>query len=113
MNGTMGGKTDEVQRVVYRAAEIPAPAKVFVFIDEHQDSIDDAHFLTWAAPDDRWVNMPADRHQKGCTLSFADSHVERWGWRWKKDLRNKSSYWKKAENESDLIDLRRLQDALP
>jgi prepilin-type processing-associated H-X9-DG protein len=25
--------------------------------------------------------MPADRHNQGAVLSFADGHVERWRWR--------------------------------
>jgi len=34
--------------------------------------IDDAHFLTWPVPDDRWVNMPADRHGQAGVLSYAN-----------------------------------------
>src|SRR5437867_821340 len=56
MNGNWGGRTKEA-------------AQLFVFIDEHEDNIDDAHFLVWPNPDDSWVNMPADRHaQSGFSL---------------------------------------------
>jgi len=55
--------------------------------------------------------MPADRHSRGAVLAFVDGHVERWGWRWKKDFRKKQSYWKRAVNKADLEDLRRLQSA--
>jgi len=58
------------------------------------------------------VNLPADRHNQSGTLSFADGHVERWKWRWPKQFRKKQSYWKRAENEADLADLRRLQTAI-
>lgn len=88
------------------------PGKVFVFNDEHEDSIDDAHFLTWPNPDVRWVNMPADRHGRSGTLSFADGHVESWKWKWPKKFKKKESYWKKAENPADLADLRRLQSSI-
>jgi prepilin-type processing-associated H-X9-DG protein len=79
---------------------------------ENEDSIDDAHFLTWPAPDDRWVNMPADRHGQAGVLSFADGHAESWRWRWPKQLKHKQSYWKRVEGPADLADLRRLQEAI-
>jgi prepilin-type N-terminal cleavage/methylation domain-containing protein/prepilin-type processing-associated H-X9-DG protein len=112
MSGCLGGRTNEVQNTVNRADAIPSPSTLFVFIDEHEDSIDDAHFLTWPDPDDRWVNMPTDRHNQSGTLSFADGHVEAWKWQWPKTFKEKQSYWKRAENESDLADLRRLQTAI-
>ena len=28
-----------------------------------------------------WQNSPTTRHSRGGTLSFADGHAERWGWR--------------------------------
>jgi prepilin-type processing-associated H-X9-DG protein len=101
-----------VQSTVQRFQEIPDPVRLFVFLDENQDSIDDAHFLTWPSPDDRWVNMPADRHGRTGVLSFADGHVERWKWRHAKTFTRKQSYWKKAENAADVVDLRRLQSAI-
>ena len=58
MSGCLGGRTNEVQNTVSRAGDIPDAVRLFVFIDENQDSINDAHFLTWPAPDERWVNMP-------------------------------------------------------
>lgn len=111
MNGNWGGRTNEVQRTLLRLSDAPSPAQLFVFIDEHEDSIDDAHFLVWPYPDDRWVNMPADRHVQSGVLSFADGHAERWKWRWSKQFKKKQSYWKRAESEADLADLRRLQQA--
>jgi prepilin-type processing-associated H-X9-DG protein len=111
MSGCLGGRTSEVQRVVYRASEIPKPSGLFVFIDEHEDSIDDAHFLTWPDPDDRWVNLPSGRHNQSGALSFADGHVEAWKWRAPKQFVPKESYWKTATPGADLADLRRLQQA--
>lgn len=112
MSGCLGGRTNEVQNTVLRASAIPSPSTLFVFIDENEDSIDDAHFLTWPDPDDRWVNLPADRHGQSGTLSFADGHVEQWKWKWPKQFKKKESYWKRAENAADLADLRRLQRAI-
>jgi len=112
MSGCWGGRTNEVQTTLARLGTAPNPAQLFVFIDEDEDSIDDAHFLTWPNPDDRWVNLPAGRHNQVGLLSFADSHAERWKWKWPKQFRKKQSYSKKAEYAADLADLRRLQETI-
>jgi hypothetical protein len=80
-----------------------------VFIDKHDDSIDDAHFLTWPDPDDRWVNIPAERDGQMGVLTFANGHAERLRWKNPKQFKRQESYWKKAENSGDFDDLRRLQ----
>lgn len=112
MSGCWGGRTNEVQTTVSRESQAPNPSQLFVFIDENADSIDDAHFLTWPKPDNRWVNMPAGRHNQEGVLSFADGHAERWHWRYPKSFKNKQSYWKQAASAADLADLRRLQRAI-
>jgi prepilin-type processing-associated H-X9-DG protein len=61
----------------------PLPAQAFVFIDEHPDYLVDAHFGNPAyLPNMQytWYDMPADRHNQGANLSFADGHVARWRW---------------------------------
>jgi len=109
MSGCWGGRTNEVQNTLARLGAAPNPAQLFVFIDEQEDSMDDAHFLTWPNPDDRWVNRPAGRHDQGGVLSFADGRAEQWKWKWPKQFAKKQSYWKRAESPADLADLRRLQ----
>lgn len=61
----------------------PAPSKASVFLDEKEDSIDNnALGIQWRNSGIyQWWNVPASRHDKGCTLSFADGHVEYWHWR--------------------------------
>jgi prepilin-type N-terminal cleavage/methylation domain-containing protein/prepilin-type processing-associated H-X9-DG protein len=109
MNGNLGGRTNEVQQTITRESEIERPAGLFVFVDEHEDSIDDAHFLVWPEPDERWVNLPAGRHGNTGVLSFADGHAERWRWRAAKSFADKQSYWKRVASAGDLADLRCLQ----
>jgi len=58
----------------------PPPSKAFVFLDEHQNSIDDGHF-GFAPEGDKWMNLPAMWHNGGCDFSFADGHVEPLKWR--------------------------------
>jgi prepilin-type N-terminal cleavage/methylation domain-containing protein/prepilin-type processing-associated H-X9-DG protein len=64
----------------------PAPNELFVFIDEHPDTMLDAQFGNppvgvWMFPQNVWFDMPADRHNQGASLSFADGHAERWRWK--------------------------------
>lgn len=111
MNGNFGGRPQESQTVFDRENVGYEASKTFVFVDEHEDSIDDAHFLVWPSPDDRWVNLPSGRHRGSGVFSFADGHAEVWHWLHDKNFNSRESYWKRAKG-SDLRDLRRVQDAI-
>jgi prepilin-type processing-associated H-X9-DG protein len=57
----------------------PPPSGLWVFIDEHPDSINDAAFAVQmpAGPSDtRMVDYPASHHERSGALAFADGHVE-------------------------------------
>jgi prepilin-type N-terminal cleavage/methylation domain-containing protein/prepilin-type processing-associated H-X9-DG protein len=65
----------------------PVPNELFVFIDENEATIYDGQFgnpgdppIAWSEPN-QWWDMPANRHNQGANLSFADGHVEHWKWR--------------------------------
>jgi prepilin-type N-terminal cleavage/methylation domain-containing protein/prepilin-type processing-associated H-X9-DG protein len=66
----------------HRLSEIvdPPPSKAFVFIDEHENSIENARFTITVIGDWTWIDFPATRHLNGCVLSFADGHAELWRW---------------------------------
>jgi prepilin-type N-terminal cleavage/methylation domain-containing protein/prepilin-type processing-associated H-X9-DG protein len=87
----------------------PAPSNLFVLIDEQADSIWDATFGYWSATGfwaDYWLDLPADRHNQGASLSFADGHVEHWKWQAPKIwFENAES----AYSAADLADLQRLE----
>jgi len=61
-------------------SEITVPTGLFVFIDTSENEIWDSTFGVipansyWA---DYWLDVPADRHQQGANLTFADGHAER------------------------------------
>ena len=60
-------------------SSIPQPGEIFVFIEEHPDSINDGYFLN--RPDDHeWMDLPASTHDGAGVLSFADGHVEVHPW---------------------------------
>jgi prepilin-type N-terminal cleavage/methylation domain-containing protein/prepilin-type processing-associated H-X9-DG protein len=65
----------------------PVPSELFVFIDENENTIFDGQFgnvcnppLPYYSPN-QWWDMPANRHNQGANLSFADGHVEHWKWK--------------------------------
>lgn len=64
-----------------------APAQAFTFLDEREDSINDGYFAVdmRGHPTDgavrKLVDFPADYHNRGANLAFADTHVESWRWR--------------------------------
>jgi prepilin-type N-terminal cleavage/methylation domain-containing protein len=58
----------------------PPPSKAFVFLDEHQNSIENARLTIAEIGDWTWIDFPGTRHLDGCVLSFADGHTETWRW---------------------------------
>ncbi len=83
MNGWMGGKPLAGQdqfRTFAKEADIkePGPSKAFVFIDEHERSINDGWFAVDMLGARGFLDAPASRHDGKFTLSFADGHVETW-----------------------------------
>jgi prepilin-type N-terminal cleavage/methylation domain-containing protein/prepilin-type processing-associated H-X9-DG protein len=90
----------------------PAPTRLFVFIDVHEDSIYDALFgiptFEYWGDARTWWDIPANRHGQGCNFSFADGHVERWRWQVPKTVRvSFSAQW---VGDDELPDYRRFQD---
>jgi prepilin-type N-terminal cleavage/methylation domain-containing protein/prepilin-type processing-associated H-X9-DG protein len=67
----------------YSQIHNPGPVNLFVFADVHEDEILDALFgvpMLGSPWDGMWFDLPANRHNQGGCLSFADGHVERWKW---------------------------------
>lgn len=58
----------------------PAPANLFVFSEEHPDSINDGWMNVRSGAGVYWEDLPASYHGKGTCLSFADGHVDYHKW---------------------------------
>jgi prepilin-type processing-associated H-X9-DG protein/prepilin-type N-terminal cleavage/methylation domain-containing protein len=62
----------------------PGPSAVFLFVDEHENSIDDGQFLAFGDwrryGDQEWLNCPAGRHNNAAGFAFADGHSEIHKW---------------------------------
>ena len=62
-----------------KQARVPKPARTWLVIDEHPDSINDGYFLN--NPDSTsWGDIPSSLHNGGCSLSFTDGHTELRRW---------------------------------
>lgn len=63
----------------FKQGEIPNPAGIFVFLDEHCDTLNDGFFVN-RLDDYAWGNLPGSYHNGAGNLSFADGHVESHRW---------------------------------
>ena len=82
----------------------PNVAKMIVFVDENEYSVDDGDFATAVAGgphDGTWWNLPGSRHGNGTTWSFADGHAEVWKWHGTAVL-TFTGYYKAADSSDDL-----------
>ena len=64
----------------FRLTTIMAPARIFVFLDEHPDSISDGYFVNHISYPE-WTRLPASWHNGASTFSFADGHTELHAWK--------------------------------
>lgn len=65
-------------RTFVRYSEISAvgPATIWLIMDEHEASIDDAWFLVTMDDSRPFASFPATRHERSYGLNFADGHAE-------------------------------------
>jgi len=94
-------------RVVRKSTDFiePSPSATWLFIDEHEDSINEGCF--WSSMNGiGWVDLPSSRHIGGCTLSFADGHVDSKRWldlRTRKLVERLKLYGLPSPNNPDLL----------
>jgi prepilin-type N-terminal cleavage/methylation domain-containing protein/prepilin-type processing-associated H-X9-DG protein len=98
MIGNAGGVTANGYNVnnpgykqFFKMEQIPSPTEIFVFLDEHPDSIDDGYFLVKDAAQpgaygmssvatSEWTDLPASYHNRAAAFSFADGHASLHRW---------------------------------
>lgn len=112
LNNWLGGEYSDGRVGLTLQSQItdPGPTRTFAFIDEHEMSVDNGALGVFLPGTWSWWNLPGSRHNKGCTLTFMDSHAEYWKWRGKTVVVFKSYYQSAAVNDPDL---KRVQDACP
>jgi prepilin-type processing-associated H-X9-DG protein len=72
-------------RVYFKESDItaPSPSDLWVFVDEHPNSINDAAFgflMPQTALGTVFLDLPAKYHNNACGFSFADGHAEIHKW---------------------------------
>ena len=89
MNAFVGNKGDgqpinPLWAQFLKTTAIPKPTDIFVFLDEHPDSINDGWFVFCSGgdPSERaaWSDLPASYHNGACGFSYADGHsqIKKW-----------------------------------
>ncbi len=63
----------------FKRTEISNPSGIFVFLDEHCDTVNDGFFVN-RLDDYAWGNLPGSYHNGAVNLSFADGHGESHRW---------------------------------
>lgn len=62
-----------------KLSEFTRTSDIFVFIEEHPDSINDGYFIN-NTDYPEWHDLPASYHNGSANLAFADGHVENHRW---------------------------------
>lgn len=96
--GTLSAKgvnvNDPSYRQFFKITQILRPVEIFVFLDEHPDSIDDGYFVNreGTLPNAsgygssisggyaEWTDLPATYHNRSTSFSFADGHASLHRW---------------------------------
>jgi prepilin-type processing-associated H-X9-DG protein/prepilin-type N-terminal cleavage/methylation domain-containing protein len=63
----------------FKYSSVPQPSQIFVFIEEHPDTISDGYFLN-VFYYGGWKRLPASYHNSSANVTFADGHVEMHRW---------------------------------
>ncbi len=100
---------DGSPQLLTKGSQVRSNSQVFVFMDENVGSIEDGNFGLQRPPVSTWLNMPTDRHNRGAIWTFFDGHAFKAKWRAAKVWKG---YYTPATGD-DLLDLHRVQDALP
>ena len=85
MNAMVGNPGEQLDRFnptyvqFFKISQMPDPSGIFVFLDEHPDTINDGFFVN-RLDTPEWGNLPASYHNGAANLSFADGHTETHRW---------------------------------
>jgi prepilin-type N-terminal cleavage/methylation domain-containing protein/prepilin-type processing-associated H-X9-DG protein len=108
-----------------KSAELSNPTQIFTFIDEQEQFIDDGIFLASNPTENpssltQWSDLPADRHDQGCSVAFADGHADHQRWKCPKRFNGGNPHngqpvapIAKDPQQNDLKDLRLMHTWIP
>jgi len=64
-------------------------------------------------PADAWDDYPAQHHNRGANLAFADGHVEYWRWKYSRKYPGPPPGKYDLVNADDRADFQRVKDVFP
>ncbi len=77
--GELTNRFNPNYRQFFKASDFAEPGRIYVFLDEHPDTINDGFFMNrW--DEYQWGNLPASYHNRAANLTFADGHLEAHRW---------------------------------
>ena len=77
--GVLTNQYNPAYKQFFKSADILNPSQIFVFLDEHADTINDGFFMNRLEVYS-WGNLPASYHKGSTSFSFADGHTEVHRW---------------------------------
>jgi prepilin-type N-terminal cleavage/methylation domain-containing protein len=83
-----------------KQAQVRRPAKTWLFVDEHPDSINDGFFIN-NPTQNNWQDLPASFHNGACGFSFSDGHSEIKKWLSRTSKYTKVSFYYPAQMSFD------------
>jgi len=79
------GGANSKYKPVLKVSDITAPSEMYTLLDEHENSINDAHYFPFSdlakwSKSTRWLDSPSGRHGNAGGFVFADGHstVQKW-----------------------------------
>jgi prepilin-type N-terminal cleavage/methylation domain-containing protein/prepilin-type processing-associated H-X9-DG protein len=78
----VGGTWYPTYRAYFTESDLtaPVPANLWVFVDEHPDSINDGWLVEDMTSPDQWQDVASALHNGACGFNFADGHSEIHKW---------------------------------
>ena len=64
----------------FKMSDFQDPSQIFVFLDEHPDTLNDGFFMNRLDDPPHWGNLPGSFHNNSGNFSFADGHTETHRW---------------------------------
>ena len=77
--GEVTNRFNPLYEQFFKMSDVGNPSGIFVFIDEHCDTINDGFFVN-RLEDYVWGNFPGSYHNGAANLSFVDGHLETHRW---------------------------------
>jgi prepilin-type N-terminal cleavage/methylation domain-containing protein len=77
--GVLTNRFNPDYRQFFSSGDLVDPSRVFLFLDEHPDTINDGFFMN-RFNEYKWGNLPGSFHNGAATLSYTDGHSEPHRW---------------------------------